>query len=124
ARYEVVDDDEALAAFHGCCRIEGIIPALESSHAIAWATRVAPGMATDKLILVNLSGRGDKDMHTVARRAGIEFWGRADEPAHRRDLRPAARGRPQGADPLHHRRVPVPGRHARRPPPVRCRRRG
>jgi tryptophan synthase beta chain len=73
ARYEVVDDDEALAAFHGCCRIEGIIPALESSHAIAWATRVAPGMATDKLILVNLSGRGDKDMHTVARRAGIEF---------------------------------------------------
>ncbi len=73
ARYEVVDDDEALAAFHGCCRIEGIIPALESSHAIAWATRVAPGLATDKLLLVTLAGRGDKDMHTVARRAGIEF---------------------------------------------------
>src|SRR5690606_41284839 len=73
ARYEVVDDDEALAAFHGCCRIEGIIPALESSHAIALATRGAPGIATATLILGNLSGRGDKDMHTVARRAGIEF---------------------------------------------------
>ncbi len=73
ARYVVVDDDEALAAFHDCCRIEGIIPALESSHAIAWAVRVAPEMPTDKLILVNLSGRGDKDMHTVAQRAGIEF---------------------------------------------------
>src|SRR5690606_29635977 len=52
ARYVVVDDDEALAAFHDCCRIEGIIPALESAHAIAWAVRVAPEMPTDKLILV------------------------------------------------------------------------
>ena len=73
ARYVVVDDEEALRAFHDCCRIEGIIPALESSHALAYAARVAPGMGTDKLILVNLSGRGDKDMHTVAQRGGIEF---------------------------------------------------
>ncbi|MEB2318519.1 MAG: tryptophan synthase subunit beta [Pseudomonadota bacterium] len=73
ARYVVVDDEEALAAFHDCCRIEGIIPALESSHAIAWAARVAPDMDPDKIILVNLSGRGDKDMHTVAQRGGIEF---------------------------------------------------
>jgi tryptophan synthase beta chain len=70
ARYEVVDDDEALAAFHDCCRIEGIIPALESSHALAWAARVAPTLATDQVILVNLSGRGDKDIHTVQTRSG------------------------------------------------------
>ena len=69
ARYEVVDDEEALAAFHDCCRIEGIIPALESSHALAWAARVAPTMGRDKVILVNLSGRGDKDIHTVQTRA-------------------------------------------------------
>ena len=69
ARYEVVDDEEALAAFHDCCRIEGIIPALESSHALAWAARVAPTMGRDKVILVNLSGRGDKDIHTVQIRA-------------------------------------------------------
>ena len=71
ARYVVVDDDEALAAFHDCCRIEGIVPALESSHALAWAARTAPTMPADGVILVNLSGRGDKDMHTVAQRAGI-----------------------------------------------------
>jgi tryptophan synthase beta chain len=71
ARYVVVDDDEALAAFHDCCRIEGIVPALESSHALAWAARAAPTMPADAVILVNLSGRGDKDMHTVAQRAGI-----------------------------------------------------
>ena len=69
ARYEVVDDDEALKAFHDCCRIEGIIPALESSHALAWAARVAPSLGRDKVILVNLSGRGDKDIHTVQTRA-------------------------------------------------------
>jgi len=73
AQYVVVNDDEALAAFHDCCRIEGILPALESSHALAHAARIAPAMAKDRAILVNLSGRGDKDMHTVARRAGLAF---------------------------------------------------
>ncbi|MCZ7562246.1 MAG: tryptophan synthase subunit beta [Burkholderiaceae bacterium] len=73
ASYEVVDDAEALRAFHDCCRIEGIIPALESSHALAYAARLAPTLANDRIILVNLSGRGDKDMHTVAQRAGIRF---------------------------------------------------
>jgi len=73
ARYEVVDDAETLKAFHDCCRIEGIIPALESSHALACAARLAPALAKDRIILVNLSGRGDKDMHTVAQRAGIRF---------------------------------------------------
>jgi tryptophan synthase beta chain len=73
ATYEVVDDDEALEAFHACCRIEGIIPALESSHALAWAARLAPTLPKDRIVLVNLSGRGDKDMHTVAQRAGIRF---------------------------------------------------
>ena len=73
ARYETIDDDQALAAFHTCCRIEGIIPALESSHALAYAAQLAPKLAADRVILVNLSGRGDKDMHTVAQRAGLEF---------------------------------------------------
>ncbi len=73
AQYVVVDDDEALAAFHDCCRIEGILPALESSHALAHAARMAPQLPADKVILVNLSGRGDKDMHTVAQRAGIDL---------------------------------------------------
>ena len=73
AQYATITDDEALKAFHDCCRIEGIIPALESSHAIAHAAKLAPTLDKDKLILVNLSGRGDKDMHTVAQRAGIEW---------------------------------------------------
>jgi len=73
ARYVVVDDEEALAAFHDCCRLEGIIPALESSHALAYAARLAPALPATRTILVNLSGRGDKDMHTVAQRAGIRF---------------------------------------------------
>lgn len=66
ASYEVVDDQEAVQAFHDCCRYEGIIPALESSHALAYAARIAPTMAKAQIILVNLSGRGDKDIHTVA----------------------------------------------------------
>jgi tryptophan synthase beta chain len=70
AQYVVINDDEALAAFHQCCKIEGIIPALESSHAIAYATKLAASLPKDQLILVNLSGRGDKDMHTVAERSG------------------------------------------------------
>jgi tryptophan synthase beta chain len=73
ARYVTITDDEALAAFHQCCRIEGIIPALESSHALAYATQLAPTMSPDSILLVNLSGRGDKDMATVAERAGLDF---------------------------------------------------
>ena len=73
ATYVGIDDDEALAAFHDCCRIEGIIPALESSHALAYAVKLAPTLPKDKIILVNLSGRGDKDMPTVALRAGIKW---------------------------------------------------
>ena len=83
-RYEVVDDDEALAAFHQCCRIEGIIPALESAHALAYATRLAPTLPKDKILLVNLSGRGDKDMNTVAERSGLKFYCRPEcDPAAR-----------------------------------------
>ena len=73
AEYVPVNDDEALAAFHKLCRIEGIIPALESSHAVAHAMKIAPAMGKDKVLLVNLSGRGDKDMHTVAEKSGITF---------------------------------------------------
>ena len=73
AEYVSVTDDEALAAFHHCCRIEGIIPALESAHAIAYAAKMAAGLPQDESILVNLSGRGDKDMHTVAERMGMDF---------------------------------------------------
>jgi tryptophan synthase beta chain len=71
ANYVAVTDEEALAAFHDLTRTEGIIPALESSHALAYAKKLAPQMASDQLILVNLSGRGDKDMHTVAALEGI-----------------------------------------------------
>ena len=73
AEYQTVTDDEALAAFHDLCRLEGIIPALESSHAIACAMRLAPTLPSDRILLVNLSGRGDKDMHTVAEKSGIHF---------------------------------------------------
>jgi len=73
AEYVSITDDEALAAFHKCCRLEGIIPALESSHALAYAAQLAPTLPANKLLLVNLSGRGDKDMHTVATRSGIRF---------------------------------------------------
>ncbi|NLJ63153.1 MAG: tryptophan synthase subunit beta [Alcaligenaceae bacterium] len=73
AQYESINDDEALQAFHDCCRIEGIMPALESSHAIAQAVKMAPSLPKDKVILVNLSGRGDKDMHTVAEYSGISL---------------------------------------------------
>jgi tryptophan synthase beta chain len=73
AEYVTVDDDEALKAFHDCCRYEGIIPALESAHALAYAARMAPTMARDRCLLVNLSGRGDKDMHTVAEKSGIQW---------------------------------------------------
>ncbi|TXT23064.1 MAG: tryptophan synthase beta chain [Gallionellaceae bacterium] len=71
AEYVAINDDEALAAFHDLCRFEGIIPALESSHALAHAAKIAPTMGRDKVLLVNLSGRGDKDINTVARLKGI-----------------------------------------------------
>jgi tryptophan synthase beta chain len=73
AEYVAVTDDEALKAFHDLCRLEGIIPALESSHALAYAAKIAPHMKADRILLVNLSGRGDKDMHTVAEKSGIKF---------------------------------------------------
>jgi tryptophan synthase beta chain len=73
AEYVAVTDEEALRAFHELCRREGIIPALESAHALAHAMKLAPGMPQDAIVLVNLSGRGDKDMHTVASRTGLEF---------------------------------------------------
>ena len=73
ADYVAATDDEALAAFHALCRYEGIIPALESAHALAYAARLAPTLPKDRLLLVNLSGRGDKDMHTVAEKSGIQF---------------------------------------------------
>jgi tryptophan synthase beta chain len=71
AQYVAINDDEALAAFNSLCRFEGIIPALESSHALAHAAKLAPTMGKDKILLVNLSGRGDKDINTVARLQGI-----------------------------------------------------
>jgi tryptophan synthase beta chain len=73
AEYVGITDAEALEAFHNLCRLEGIIPALESSHALAHAAKLAPTLPKDKILLVNLSGRGDKDMHTVAERSGIQF---------------------------------------------------
>jgi len=84
AEYVSITDDEALAAFHDCCRVEGIIPALESAHAIAHAMKLAATMPRDAVLLVNLSGRGDKDMNTVAERSGKRFYCRAEcDPARR-----------------------------------------
>ena len=71
AEYVAVTDDEAMQAFHDLCRYEGIIPALESSHALAYAAKLAPTLEKDRILLVNLSGRGDKDINTVAGLAGI-----------------------------------------------------
>jgi len=73
ATYIGVTDQEALAAFHRLTRTEGIIPALETSHALAYAAKLAPTMRRDQTIVINLSGRGDKDMDTVARLDGIEL---------------------------------------------------
>ena len=73
AEYVAVNDDEALTAFHNLCKTEGIIPALETSHAIAYAEKLAKELPKDKTILVNLSGRGDKDINTVANIAGIKI---------------------------------------------------
>ncbi|OQX36095.1 MAG: tryptophan synthase subunit beta [Oceanospirillales bacterium LUC14_002_19_P2] len=73
AEYVHVNDDEALSAFRDLTRYEGIMPALESSHALAWVKKLAPAMSPEQSILVNLSGRGDKDIHTVAEIDGIEL---------------------------------------------------
>jgi len=73
AKYVAVTDTDALAAFHMLTRTEGIIPALESSHALAYAAKLAPTMGRDQSILINLSGRGDKDMHTVAALEGMQI---------------------------------------------------
>lgn len=88
AEYVGITDDEALAAFHRLCRTEGIIPALESSHAVAQAMKMAPAMRPDQHLLVNLSGRGDKDIGTVADLSNAEFF-----------CRPSCRGQSvKGAD--------------------------
>ncbi len=88
AEYVGITDDEALQAFHRLCRTEGIIPALESSHAVAQAIKMAPSMRPDQHLLVNLSGRGDKDIGTVADLSGAEFY-----------CRPSCRGQSvKGAD--------------------------
>ncbi|MEM7540186.1 MAG: tryptophan synthase subunit beta [Pseudomonadota bacterium] len=73
AEYVSVTDDEALAAFHRLCRLEGIIPALESSHALAYIEKLAREMSSDQIIVANLSGRGDKDIQTIAEREGISL---------------------------------------------------
>lgn len=73
AEYAGITDNEALSAFHDMCSLEGIIPALESAHAIAHAMKLARTLNPDQIVLVNLSGRGDKDMHTVAERSGIQL---------------------------------------------------
>jgi tryptophan synthase beta chain len=74
AEYVAITDDEALSAFHRLCRTEGIIPALESSHAVAYAMKMAAEMRPDQHLLVNLSGRGDKDIGTVADLSGADFF--------------------------------------------------
>ena len=71
-QYVAATDEEALAAFHALTRAEGILPALESSHALAHAARIAPTLPADAIVLVNLSGRGDKDMHTVAEYGNLQ----------------------------------------------------
>ncbi len=76
AEYVGITDHEALEAFHYLCRTEGIIPALESSHAVAYAMKLARTMKPEQAILVNLSGRGDKDIGTVADLAGVDFYDR------------------------------------------------
>ncbi len=90
AEYVSITDEEALAAFHRLCRTEGIIPALESSHAVAYAMNLAATMRPDRHLLVNLSGRGDKDIGTVADLSGAEFY-----------CRPSCRGQSvKGGNPI------------------------
>ena len=82
AEYVGITDKEALSAFHYLCRTEGIIPALESSHAVAYAMKLASTMRSDQSILVNLSGRGDKDIGTVADLSGADFYDRPSMRGH------------------------------------------
>lgn len=82
AEYVGITDKEALEAFHRLCRTEGIIPALESSHALAYAMKLAPTLPPDKTLLVNLSGRGDKDIGTVADLSGAEYFDRPSMAGH------------------------------------------
>lgn len=74
ARYEAITDDEAVAAFEYLSRIEGIIPAIESSHAVAYAMKYAPTLDKDKIIVINISGRGDKDVAAIARYRGVQIY--------------------------------------------------
>ncbi len=89
AEYVGVTDEEALQAFHYLCRTEGIIPALESAHAVAYAMKLAPTMRPDQSLLVNLSGRGDKDIGTVADLSGADFF-----------CRPSCQGQPAKGEPV------------------------
>ena len=73
AEYVAINDDEALQAFHDLTKIEGIIPALESSHAVAYGMKLAATMKPEQRIIINLSGRGDKDINTIAKIEGIEL---------------------------------------------------
>ncbi len=90
AEYVGITDREALDAFHYLCRTEGIIPALESSHAVAYAMQLARTLRTDQSILVNLSGRGDKDIGTVADLSGVDFYDRPSMRGHAVKGGPAA----------------------------------
>jgi tryptophan synthase beta chain len=73
AEYVPATDDEAVAAFHYLSKIEGIIPAIESSHAVAHAMKLAPTMDKDQIIVINISGRGDKDVAAIARYMGVDL---------------------------------------------------
>ncbi|QPF73787.1 tryptophan synthase subunit beta [Roseateles sp. DAIF2] len=83
AEYVGITDQEALAAFHRLCRTEGIIPALESSHAVAHAIKLAPTLSPDQVLLVNLSGRGDKDIGTVADLSGAKVYDQPSQAGHK-----------------------------------------
>ena len=74
ARYVPITDEEAVAAFEYLSRTEGIIPAVESAHAVAYARKLAPTMGKDKIIVINISGRGDKDVAAIARYRGVEIY--------------------------------------------------
>jgi tryptophan synthase beta chain len=73
AEYVTVTDDEGLEAFHLLCQTEGILPALESAHALAYAKKIASSFRRDEIMIINLSGRGDKDVQSVALRTGVEL---------------------------------------------------
>ena len=73
ASYVAITDDEALQGFHALTRLEGIIPALETSHALAYASKLAPTLPKDHIMVINVSGRGDKDIPTVVTREGISI---------------------------------------------------